>query len=111
MQYLRTGRRGLAAFRRLLGRPILQNIQLQDVVFASGCCDECVDAHAAADRASVNKLSDLNAVEKKLEKLDLKAVRKGSKKRGDTAERAYGMSQCEWFKLNNFLGTALSTQV
>ena len=81
MQYLRTGRRGLAAFRRLLGRPILKNILLQDVVFASGR-DECVDAHAAADRASVRKLSDLDATAKKLEKLDLRAVRKGCTKTG-----------------------------
>ena len=81
MQYLRTGRRGIGAFRRLLGRPILQNVWLQDVVFASGR-GECLDADAAARRASVQKLSDLSASEKKLEKIDLKAVRKGCKKRG-----------------------------
>ena len=72
MQYLRTRRRGLPAFRRLLGQPILKDVLLQDVVFAGGR-GECVNAHAAADRAWAENLSDLGAAEKKLEKLDLQS--------------------------------------
>ena len=64
MQYFRTGRRGLAMFRQLIGRPILKEPLLQDVVFASGR-GECTDANAAADRASVYKLGDLDANQKK----------------------------------------------
>lgn len=75
-QYIRSRRRGLPAFRRLLGRPILQNIKLQDVVFAAGR-GECVDALSAADRASASNTSDLDAKEKQLQKRELQSVREG----------------------------------
>ena len=75
-QYLKTRRRGLPAFRRLLGRPILQNIALQDVVFA-GDSGEFVDAVSAADRACAKKTSDLDATEKQLQKYEMESVREG----------------------------------
>ena len=75
-QFLKTQRRGLPAFRRLLGRPILQDVLLQDVVFAGGH-NERVESHAAANRARVKKLSELNEHGKRMEKEDLKSVRKG----------------------------------
>ena len=76
-QYIRSGgRRGLPAFRRLLGRPILRNIQLQDVVFAAGR-GECVDALAAADRTCASNTSELDAKEKQLQKRELQSVCEG----------------------------------
>ena len=60
----------------MLGRPILQNVNFQDVVFANGR-SKCLHAHDAALRASVDKLSHLDPVAKKKEKCDLSAVRKG----------------------------------
>ena len=75
-QYIRSRHRGLPAFRRLLGRPILQNIKLQDVVFAAGR-GECVDALSAVDRACTTNTSDLDAKEKQLQKRELQSVRKG----------------------------------
>ena len=76
LQYLRNKRRGLPAFRRLIGKPILQDVRLQDVVFAGGD-GKCVQANAAADRACASRLSDLSLSEKKLEKHEQEAVRKG----------------------------------
>ena len=76
IQYLLNKRRGLPAFRRMLGKPILKDVRLQDVVFAGGHGDD-VHANEAADRAWASKLSDLDAAEKALEKLDMEAVRKG----------------------------------
>ena len=66
----------MPAFRRLLGKPILKDIQLQDVVFAGGDGD-CVNPDEAADRARTEKLSDLTKSEKVLEKQELEATRKG----------------------------------
>ena len=76
MQHLRRGTGGLPAFRRLLGRPILREVKLQDVVFAEGR-GTCTNAQAAAARASVQKLSQLDRREKQLEKQDLDSVRIG----------------------------------
>ena len=73
---MRTGRTDLTAFRRLIGKPILKDVVLQDVVFAGGRWD-CLDAQAASDRASVARVKDLGAAAKKLERQDLKSVRKG----------------------------------
>ena len=70
---MRTGRNGLTAFRRLIGKPILKDVVLQDVVFAGGRWD-CLDAQAASDRASVARVKDLGAAAKKLERQDLKSV-------------------------------------
>ena len=70
------GRGGLPAFRRLVGRPILQNVGLQDVVFAGGR-GECIDARAAAYRAGVSKLAELTEDDKKQERCDLRALRTG----------------------------------
>ena len=76
LQYLRRGSGGLSAFRRLIARPILRDVRIQDVVFAGGR-ELCVNSDAAAGRALVEKLSLLNKHEKKLEKQDVKAVRAG----------------------------------
>ena len=76
MQYLRNKRRGLPSFRRILGKPILKDVRLQDVVFA-GRDEEFVQTKEAADRASVSRLSDLSLSEKKEEKRDVQSVRKG----------------------------------
>ena len=76
LQYLRTKTRGLPAFRRLLGQPILKEKQYQDVVFAGGDGDG-INADGAADRACAAKVSDLTRDEKVLEKIELQAVRKG----------------------------------
>ena len=62
-----------------MARPILKDIRLQDVVFAGGAGTN-VNAHAAADRASATKLTHLDAQQKRLEKADVQAVRKGCKK-------------------------------
>ena len=75
-QYLRNKSRGLPAFRRLLGKPILQDLLLQDVVFAGGAGDS-INGLEAADRAFAQKLSELTKEEKKAEKQDIQAVRKG----------------------------------
>ena len=61
-----------------MAKPILRDIRLQDVVFAGGAGNN-VNAHTAADRAWATKLSDLDAQEKRLEKADVEAVRKGCK--------------------------------
>ena len=66
----------MPAFRRLIGRKILQDVKTQDVVFADGR-EMCKDAHAALRRASVDKLSELTKRERTLEKQDLRAVREG----------------------------------
>ena len=76
MQHLQRGTGGLPAFRRLLGRPILSDIKLQDVVFAGGR-GSCTNAQAAAARASVEKLSQLDRQAKQAEKQDLNSVRIG----------------------------------
>ena len=70
---MRTGRNGLTAFRRLIGKPILKDVVLQDVVFAGGRWD-CLDTQAASDRSSVARVKDLGAAAKKLERQDLKSV-------------------------------------
>ena len=75
-QYIRSRSRGLPEFRRLLGKPILKDIKLQDVVFAAGR-GECVDALGAADRACANNTSDLDSKEKHLQKRELQSVREG----------------------------------
>lgn len=91
MQYLRTGSSGLPAFRRLIGRKILQDVKTQDVVFADGR-EMCEDSYAALWRASINKLSGLTKRERTLEKQDLRAVRKGlgwqSKRSGGSVWRS-----------------------
>lgn len=76
LQYLRTKRCGLPAFRRLLGKPILKDVYLQDVVFA-GADGGCVNPVETADRACAAKVGDLTKAEKVLEKQELQFVRKG----------------------------------
>lgn len=66
----------MSAFRRLIGKPILQDVRMQDVVFAGGR-GLSLDADAASGRACVDRLADLNKIEKALEKNDLRAVREG----------------------------------
>ena len=77
MQYMRTGRNGVTAFRRLIGQPILKDILLQDVVFSDGR-EEYLDSQATAYRSSVTRLKDLNRAVKKLERQDLQSVWKDS---------------------------------
>ena len=77
MQYITRGFGGLPAFRRLVGRPILQDVRMQDVVFAEGR-GACTSPHAAAIRTNVNNLmilDDFGARED--EKQDLRCVREG----------------------------------
>ena len=54
----------------------MKDVCLQDVVFAGGD-GVSINSIKAADRASVEKLNELTTVEKKAEKLDMQAVRKG----------------------------------
>ena len=76
MQYLRKGHGGLPAFRRLIGKPILSDVKLQDVVFASGRND-CGNPQSVRWRASVTPVSVLGDEAVILEKHDLKSVRLG----------------------------------
>lgn len=50
VQFLRNRRGGLPAFRRLVGRPILRDVRLQDVVFAGGQ-DVWVHSHTGGRRS------------------------------------------------------------
>ena len=75
-QYLRTKRRGLPAFRRMIAKPILKDIKLQDVVFANGAGDN-INSHGASTRALTTKLSDLDVHEKQLERIEIASVRQG----------------------------------
>jgi hypothetical protein len=77
-QFLRRGHGGTAAFRRLIARPILKDIRLQDVVYAGGYPQHCEDAQQAATRAITDQLSSLGAQGKVLEKHDLQSVRRGN---------------------------------
>ena len=76
-QFLRRGHGGTAAFRRLIARPLLKDIRLQDVVYAKQYPHHCTDSHSAASRARTSKLSDLGPQDKILEKKDLQSVRQG----------------------------------
>lgn len=74
-QFLRKQRGGLPAFRRLIGRPILCDVRLQDVVFAEGHGDK-IDSFGASDRARI-QLCNLEKRDKILQKQDLLSVREG----------------------------------
>ena len=78
---MRRGHGGTAAFRRLIARPILKDIRLQDVVYAKEYPHHCTDARAAASRSRTAKLSNLGPQDKILEKKDLQSVRQGDRNR------------------------------
>ena len=82
LQYLRHGSRGLPDFRRLIAKPMLRDVRMQDVVFAGGRA-LCKDADAAAGRALVEKLTCLSKEERKKERQDVKAVREEGLSRGE----------------------------
>ena len=74
-QYLRRGFGGLPAFRRLIGKPILFDLHMQDVVFATGHVDR--NPGAIKFRSSVTPVSILRNEAVKLEKSDLRELRVG----------------------------------
>ena len=61
---------------RLLGRPILSDVALQDVLFTRGR-DEDMNASMVAVRETVPRLNDLGNDGRKQEKQDLRALREG----------------------------------
>ena len=85
-------RGGLPAFRRLIGRPILSDVFLQDVIFVDG---REVDSLATAKRASVTKLTDLGEADRLQEKADLKDLREGSHAKGQY-EASVGNDRSKW---------------
>ena len=76
IQFLRKKRGGLPAFRRLLGKPILQDVRLQDVVFASKINDAVIDASDIATRTRV-PLKELGRSGRTAERKDLCLLRDG----------------------------------
>ena len=98
-QYLRTKRRGLPAFRKMIAKPILQDIGLQDVVFANGAGDN-VNAYGAADRALATKISDLDVHEKQLERQEIASVRAGCKHLNNQTSRHWEWGKFEWWRKN-----------
>ena len=79
IQFLRKRRGGLPAFRRLLGKTILHDVRLQDVVFASEINGKVIDASEIATRSRV-PLKELDRAGKIAERKDLSLLRDGTHK-------------------------------
>ena len=76
IQFLRKRRGGLPAFRRLLGKTILHDVRLQDVVFASEINGKVIDASEIATLP----LKELDRAGKIAERKDLSLLRDGTHK-------------------------------